>query len=165
MAGVGLGVLDGQAGQVERGELVAAAVDLAQVRVFRHVERGELVVLAVERCKLREVLNAGQVGDAEVAAVELRHMAQLKRRELAVAVDVLEAARVDLVDDGLLPPVVIEVVGGHADSFLFRVRCGWVVPVVLELLCEDPTVVLMMTTISCELRMQKSIYRRFAMVT
>ena len=71
----------------------------------------------------------------------------------------------DLVDDGLLPPVVIEVVGGHADSFLFRVRCGWVVPVVLELLCEGPTVVLMMTTISCELRMQKSIYRRFAVVT
>ena len=88
MAGVGLGVLDGQAGQVERGELVAAAVDLAQVGVFRHVERGELVVLAVERHELREVLDAGQVGDAAVAAVELAHVAQLKRRELAVAVDV-----------------------------------------------------------------------------
>ena len=88
MAGVGLGVLDGQTGQIERGELVAAAVDLAQVCVFRHVKRGELVVLAVERRKLREVLNAGQVGDAEVAAVELRHMAQLERRELAVAVDI-----------------------------------------------------------------------------
>ena len=88
VAGVGLGVLDGQTGQIERGELVAAAVDLAQVCVFRHVKRGELVVLAVERRKLREVLNAGQVGDAEVAAVELRHMAQLERRELAVAVDI-----------------------------------------------------------------------------
>ena len=38
--------------------------------------------------------------------------------------------------------IMIGVVGGHADSFLFRVRCGWVVPVVLELLCEGPTVVL-----------------------
>lgn len=88
MTGVGLGVLDGQTGQVERGELVAAAVDLTQVRVFRHVERGELVVLAVERHELREVFDAGQVGDAVVAAVEFRHVAQLERREPAVAVDV-----------------------------------------------------------------------------
>ena len=88
MTGVGLGVLDGQTGQVERGELVATAVDLTQVRVFRHVERGELVVLAVERHELREVFDAGQVGDAVAAAVELRHVAQLERREPAVAVDV-----------------------------------------------------------------------------
>ena len=88
VAGVGLGVLDGQTGQIERGEPVAAAVDLAQVCVFRHVKRGELVVLAVERRKLREVLDAGQIGDAETAAVELRHAARFKRREQAVAVAV-----------------------------------------------------------------------------
>ena len=56
--------------------------------VFRHVERGELVVFAVERHELREVLDAGQIGDAETAAVELRHAARFKRREQAVAVAV-----------------------------------------------------------------------------
>ena len=126
-----------------------AVVDhvVAAVRQIRGVERGEPDRVDAEVLQVIHLLgDAGDVAES-------------------VAVDVLEAARVDLVDDGLLPPVVIEVVGGHADSFLFRVRCGWVVPVVLELLCEGPTVVLMMTTISCELRMQKSIYRRFAVVT
>ena len=142
--GHGVEVVHGAQSRVD-----VAVVDhvVAAVRQIGGVERGEPDGVHAEALQVVHFLgDAGDVADA-------------------VAVNVLEAARVDLVDDGLLPPVVIEVICGHADSLLFRVRCGWVVPVAPELLCEGPTVVLMMITISCESRMQKSIYRRFAVVT
>ena len=100
--GHGVEVVHGAQSRVD-----VAVVDhvVAAVRQIGGVERGEPDGVHAEVLQVVHFLgNAGDVADA-------------------VAVNVLEAARVNLVNDGLLPPVVIEVVGGHADSFLCGCDC------------------------------------------